>query len=285
MLREDGMVFDDGTTSRLGDAHYFMTMTTGQAPLVTRRLQYWHKVLWPELDVRIVPVHDQWAGIAVAGPDSRNVLARAAADLDVSTASLPYMAMVTGTVAGVAARIFRISFCGDLAYEIYVPAGYGTNVWQALMTAGAPFGITPYGVDAMNALRIEKGHVAGGELNGRVTAGDLGLGRMIKPAGDFIGRRSLTRPGLHDPDRWQLVGLAPADGKTIIPSGAKIVAEQTSTTWSPMLAMPIALGLVAAGRARHGTQVVAAAPLAGLQIPVVVRSPIFFDPDGTRLHV
>ncbi len=293
MLREDGMVFDDGTTTRLGENHYFMTTTTGQAPLVTRRLDYWHKVLWPELDVRIVPVHDQWAGIALAGPQSRVVLAKVADGLDVSPAALPHMALGTGSVAGIAARVFRISFSGDLAYEIYVPAGYGTRLWEALITAGAEFGITPYGVDAMNALRIEKGHVAGGELNGRVTADDLGLGRMIKPETDFIGRRSLSRPGLQEPDRWQLVGLAPADGKTAIPSGAKIVAEAanryigevTSTTWSPSLGMPIALGLVAAGRSRHGKHLVAVSRLAGQEVPVVLRAPTFFDPDGVRLHV
>jgi heterotetrameric sarcosine oxidase alpha subunit len=293
MLREDGMVFDDGTTSRLGENHYFMTMTTGQAPLVTRRLDYWRKVLWPELDLQIVPVHDQWAGIALAGPKSREVLAKVADGLDVSPTILPYMALGIGSVAGIAARVFRISFSGDLAYEIYVPAGYGTRLWESLMRAGAEFGITPYGVDAMNALRIEKGHVAGGELNGRVTADDLGLGRMVKPKADFIGRRSLSRPGLREPDRWQLVGLVPADGKTAIPQGAKIVAsgadryigEVTSTTWSPSLGMPIGLGLVAAGRSRHGKHLLAVSPLAGQTVPVVPRNPIFFDPDGARLHV
>jgi glycine cleavage system aminomethyltransferase T len=293
MLREDGMVFDDGTTSRLGEDHYFMTMTTAQAPLVTRRLDYWHKVLWPELDLRIVPVHDEWAGVALAGPESRKVFARVVNGLGVSPEGLPHMALGTGSVAGIAARVFRISFSGDLAYEIYVPAGHGMVLWETLMTAGAEFGITPYGVDAMNALRIEKGHVAGGELNGRVTADDLGLARMIKPATDFIGRRSLSRPGLHEPDRWQLVGLVPADGKTAIPQGAKIVGdtadryigELTSTTWSPSLGIPIGLGLVAAGRSRHGQCLLAVSPLAGQEVPVVVRNPTFFDPDGARLHV
>jgi glycine cleavage system aminomethyltransferase T len=238
-------------------------------------------------------VHDQWAGIALAGPKSREVLAKVADGLDVSPTALPHTALSIGRIAGIAARVFRISFSGDLAYEIYVPAGYGTRLWESLMTAGAAFGITPYGVDAMNALRIEKGHVAGGELNGRVTADDLDLGRMIKPEIDFIGRRSLSRPGLRDPDRWQLVGLAPADGKTAIPPGAKIVGEVTnrylgevtSTTWSPSLGMPIALGLVGAGRSRHGKHLMAVSPLAGQKVSVVVRAPIFFDPDGARLHV
>jgi len=292
MLREDGIVFDDGTTSRIGEAHYFMTVTTGQAPLVTRRLDYWHKVLWPELDLRIVSVTDQWAGVALAGPQSRRVLTRVLDGLDISPGAFPHMAMGTGSIAGIAARVFRISFSGDLAYEIYVPSGHGTLLWQTLITAGSEFGITPYGVDAMNALRIEKGHVAGGELNGRVTPDDLGLGGMIRPEGDFIGRRSLARPGLNDPGRWQLVGLAPEDGRTSIPPGAKIVADRTdryigevtSTSWSPTLGMPIGLGLISAGRSRHAERLLAVSPLVGQKVPVIVRGPMVFDPEGKRLH-
>ena len=292
MLREDGLVFDDGTTSRLSERHYFMTVTTGQAPLVGRRLQYWHKVLWPDLKLRIVSVSDQWAAVALAGPESRNVLAKVVSGVNVSPDALPHMGLATREVAGVAARIFRISFSGDLAYEIYLPAGYGTHLWKVLLAAGAEFGITPYGTDAMNALRIEKGHVAGGELNGRVTPDDLGLGRMVKPDRDFIGRRSLSRPGLNAPDRWQLVGLAPEDGRSTLPQGAKIIGNQanryigelTSTTWSPTLGMPIGLGLVAGGRSRHGTILTAHAPLMGRSVRVQVREPIFFDPRGARLH-
>ncbi len=292
MLREDGMVFDDGTTSRIGGAHYFMTVTTGQAPLVARRLDYWHKVLWPELDLRIVSVTDQWAGVALAGAQSRTVLGLVLDGLGIGPDAFPHMAMGTGSIAGVAARVFRISFSGDLAYEIYVPSGYGMLLWQTLMAAGTRFGITPYGIDAMNALRIEKGHVAGGELNGRVTADDLGLGGMIRPEGDFIGRRSLARPGLNDPGRWQLVGLAPEDGRTPIPQGAKIVADRadryvgelTSTAWSPTLGMPIGLGLVSAGRSRHAQRLLAVSPLAGKHVPVIVRSQVVFDPEGKRLH-
>jgi heterotetrameric sarcosine oxidase alpha subunit len=292
MLREDGIVFDDGTTTRLGEHHYFMTTTTAQVPLVARRLDYWHKVLWPELDLRIVATTDQWAGIALAGPDSRRVLARVVDGLDVGPHALPYMGAGTGRVARVPARVFRISFSGDLAFEIYVPAGHGAMLWERLMAAGREHGITPYGIDALNALRIEKGHVAGAELDGRTTADDLGLARMIRPDGDFIGRRSLSRPGLNDPARWQLVGLVPEDGSTALPPGAKIVAdipdryigELTSASWSPMLDKPIALALVAGGRSRHGERLVAASPLFGLEVPVIVRSPVFFDPEGARLH-
>ena len=292
MLREDGIVFDDGTTTRIGETHFFMTTTTGQAPLVARRLDYCRNVLWPELDLRIVNVTEQWAGIAVAGPFSRKVLARAVEDLDVSAERLPYMGYGVGRIGGIAVRVFRISFSGDLAYEIYAPAGFGTEVWQRLMQAGAEFGIAPYGIDALNALRIEKGHVAGGELDGRVTADDLGLGRMIRPDGDFIGRRSLSRPGLRDPARWQLVGLTAEDSRTPVPPGAKLVdgkadrylGEITSTAWSPVLRLPIALGLLSGGRSRHGEQLFATSPLAGRHVPVIVGGPTFVDPEGTRLH-
>lgn len=292
MLREDGIVFDDGTTTRLANDHFFMTTTTGQAPLVARRLDYYRSVLWPELDLRIVNVTEQWAGIAIAGPNSRKVLARVVEGLDVSAETLPYMGYRTGSIGGVAVRVFRISFSGDLAYEIYAPAGFGVPLWERLMEAGAEHGITPYGIDALNTLRIEKGHVAGGELDGRVTANDLGLGRMIKPEGDFIGRRSLPRPGLCDPTRWQLVGLIPEDRKTPLPPGAKLVdgksdhylGELTSTTWSPILQIPIALGLLSGGRSRHGERLYATSPLAGQHVPVIVGGSTFVDPEGARLH-
>ena len=292
MLREDGMVFDDGTTTRLSEHRFFMTTTTTQAPLTARRLAYWHRVLWPELDLRIVDVNEQWAAVALAGPCSRKVLARIVDGLDVSGEAFPYMSARIGTIAGAEARIFRISFSGDLAFEVYVPAGHGALLWERLIEAGAEDAISPYGIDAMNALRIEKGHVAGGELSGRVTADDLGLARMVRAEGDFIGRRSLSRPGLTDPARWQLVGLVPADGESALPQGAKIVdeipgryiGEITSTSWSPMLGMPIALALVAGGRARHGHRLTATSPLAGRNAAVVLRSPVFVDPNGERLR-
>jgi sarcosine oxidase subunit alpha len=294
MLREDGMVFDDGTTSRLGERHYFMTTTTAQASLVQRRIEHCRQVLWPELDVQIVNVTDQWAAIALAGPRSRCVLAAVVNGLDATKAALPFMACSTGLFEDAVARVFRISFSGDLAYEVYVPAGYGERLWQALIEAGRAFGITAYGVDAINTLRIEKGHVTGAELNGRTTPNDLGLERIVKRDRDFIGRRSLSRPGLVDPSRWQLVGIAPTNGTTSLPAGAKVVREPdgrgpclgeiTSTTWSPMLGTPIGMALVSAGRARHGERLFAASPLMGQQVEVEIRSPVFFDSAGERLH-
>ncbi|MGE8942023.1 sarcosine oxidase subunit alpha family protein [Leptospira interrogans] len=290
MLREDGIAFDDGTTTRLGEHRYFMTTTTAQASLTARRLAYYHKVLWPQLDLRIIDVTEQWAAVAVAGPNSRSVVASTLEDVDVAPTALKYQGYAEGRFAGKPARIFRISFSGDLAYEIYVPADMGPALWRSLLQSSA--GATPYGVDAMNTLRIEKGHVAGNELNGRVTPDDLGLGRMIRRDGDFIGRRSLGRPGLNDPSRLQLVGIVATDEDLPLPFGAKLVDETsdrylgeiTSVTWSPMLQRSIGLALLSGGRMRHGQQLYAASPLHDARIAVIVRDPHFFDPEGDRLH-
>ena len=296
MLREDGMVFDDGTTSRLGEHHYFMTTTTAQASLVQRRVEHCRQVLWPELDVHIVNVTEQWASFALAGPQSRRVLAEVIDGVDATNSALPFMGCATGRFGAAGVRVLRISFSGDLAYEVYAPAGRGEELWQALSEAGRRFGIASYGVDAMNALRIEKGHVTGAELNGRTTPDDLGLGRMVKRNRDFIGRRSLSRPGLNDPKRWQLVGVAPTDQKALLPPGAKIVSdparpapnpclgELTSTTFSPALGMPIGLALLSAGRTRHRERLFAVSPLMGQQVELEVRNPVFFDPEVERLH-
>ncbi len=295
MLRDDGVVFDDGTVTRLSERHYFVTTTTAQAPLLARRLQYCRTILWPDLDVRLVNVTEQWAAVAIAGPRSRDLLAlvvERGEGAELNDEALPFMGYLPVRIGGVASRILRISFSGERAFEVYVPAAYGAALWRLLLDAGRKHGITPYGIDALNTLRIEKGHVAGAELDGRVTIDDLGLGRMIKAEGDFIGRQGSMRPGLRDPARWQLVGVASADGQTLVPPGAKIVdatpgrylGEVTSTAWSPMLQMPIALALVSAGRSRHGQILHATSPLANRQVPVSVRSPVFFDPEGTRLH-
>ncbi len=292
MLREDGIVFDDGTTTCIAEQHYFMTTTTAQTPLLARRLDYFHRVYWPSLDLQIVNVTDQWAAIALAGPHSRAVLAKLVGASGAENAALPHMGFRATTIEGVPLRIHRISFSGDLAYELYVPTAYGPSLWTRIMEHGAEYGVAPYGIDALNALRIEKGHVAGGELDGRVTADDLGLGRMVRPDGDFVGRRGLARPGLSDSARWQLVGIAPVDGKTALPPGAKIIdntpdrylGEVTSATWSPTLQKPIGLALVAGGRARYGQQLLATSPLADRHVAVIVQSPVFFDPEGQRIH-
>jgi len=299
MLREDGMVFDDGTTSRIADDRYFMTTTTANAAAVLMHLEYLLQIVWPELRVQVTSETDQWAAMALAGPRARTVLARVVEGLDVSDASLPFMGVRDAHVAGLPARIFRISFSGELAYEINTPADHGLALWEAVLAAGAGEDIIPYGLEAMGVLRIEKGHVAGPELNGRTTAEDLGLGRMVsakKP--DFIGKHLRERPGLKDAGRLRIVGLVPADGTSRLRPGAQIVAEAaptlpgkslghiTSTAHSPTLGHSVALALVSGGAARKGETLYAAYFLdgGGASVPVRVVDPVFVDPEGKRLH-
>jgi sarcosine oxidase subunit alpha len=295
MLREDGMVFDDGTTTRLGTHHFLMTTTTANAIKVMVHLEYLLQVVWPELEVHLTSVTEQWAAAALAGPDSRNVLAYLA-DRDVSNATLPYMGYLEARVAGIPARIFRISFSGELAYEINVASDYGPALWQALLDAGKPYRIVPYGTEAMAVLRIEKGHVAGMELDGRTTPDDLGLGKMVNTAKDCIGKRSLARPMLANPGRKQLVGLLTAEDAPLIPRGAQLVADAghrlpnpivghvTSACYSPHLKRPIALALLAAGRSRIGETLYAVSPLSNVTLPVKITHHVFIDPDATRLR-
>ncbi len=297
MLREDGIVFDDGTTSRLAEQRFLMTTTTANAVRVMQHLEFLLQTVWPELRVAATSVTEQWAAMALAGPKSRDVLARAAEGVDVSDAGLPHMGVRDGRIAGVPVRIFRISFSGERAYEINVPADWGLRVWTALLDAGRESGIVPYGMEAMGILRIEKGHVAGAELDGTTTAADLGLGRLVamkKP--DFIGRHMLARPALADPRRPRLVGFVPVDGATRLRAGAQIVADSrvpppvpmigriTSAADSPTLGHPIALGFLEAGASRHGETLHALFPLADQWVPVRVVDPVFYDRAGERLH-
>jgi sarcosine oxidase, subunit alpha len=296
MLREDGLVMDDGTTTRIAEQRYYMTTTTANAGKVMAHLEYCAQVLWPELDVRLVAVSEQWAAMAIAGPRSRELLARVA-ELDVSEHALPLLGYKEGVVAGTPARLFRITYSGERAYEVHVPADFGLPVWQAFIEVGADLGLTPYGTEAMGVLRIEKGHVViGAEIDGRTTPDDLGYARLVKANGDFVGRRSLQRPELRRADRKQLVGLVPADGHTMIPRGAQLVADPhhalpnpllghvTSSCYSPTLAKPIALALLEGGRARHGERVYAMSPLQAATLEVTVTAPVFIDAEGVRAH-
>lgn len=295
MLREDGMVLDDGTTTRIGEEHFLMTTTTANAARVMSTLEYWLQVHWRNLDVRLTSVTEQWAAMALAGPRSRSVLATLT-DTDVGDHALPHMGYRELTIAGCPARVFRISFSGELAYEINVPADYGLAVWEALLAAGQSCGITPYGTEAMAVLRIEKGHVAGMELDGRTTADDLGLAKMIAADKDCIGKRSLSRPGLAAADRRQLVGLISVDGRTAMPRGAQLVTDPdhplpnpitghvTSTCHSPALERPIALALLSCGRERRGERLHALSPLTGTSVEVEVTHHVFYDPEGKRLR-
>jgi sarcosine oxidase subunit alpha len=296
MLREDGIVLDDGTTSRLAEQRYLMTTTTANAVKITQHLEFLLQAVWPNLRVHITSVTEQWAAMALAGPLSRTVLQRVA-DFDVGDAALPHMGLREGRVAGAPARVFRISFSGERAYEINVPADYGRPVWEAIMAAGQDLGITAYGTEAMGIMRIEKGHVAGPELDGTTTSEDLGLGRLVsgkKP--DFIGRRGLQRPGLTDPQRHRLVGFVPVDGRTRLRAGSQIVVDSnvpppvpmigrvTSVADSPTLGYPIGLGFLAGGMTRKGEVLHALFPLANQWTDVRVTDPVFYDPKGERLH-
>ena len=226
MLREDGFVMDDGTTARLSADHYVMTTTTVNAGKVMQHLEYCHQVLWPELDVQMVSVTEQWAQYAVAGPKSRDLLQALLGDaFDVSNEAFPYMGCAEFHVGNIPLRLFRVSFSGELAYEIAAPAGYGEALFNALMQAGKAFGVAPYGTEALSVMRIEKGHVAGSELNGQTVARDLGLGRMMSVKKDYIGRTMAAREALIDPDRPTLVGLRPVDRSQRLRNGALLFAR------------------------------------------------------------
>jgi methylglutamate dehydrogenase subunit C len=299
MLREDGMVMDDGTVSRLAAQRYLVTTTTANASSVYQHMQYCHQVLWPDLDVQFVSVSDQWAQYSIAGPRARELL-RSVVDQrhDLRNEAFPYLAAADVRLDdGTRARLFRISFSGELAYELAVPAAAGERTVRRLMQAGAPLGVAAYGLEALGAMRIEKGHVAGNELNGQTTAHDLGLGRMLSTKKDFIGAVMSRRSGLADPARPRLVGFAPVDRAQRLGAGAHFIAAgaaataandqgfMTSAAYSPTLGHWIGLGLLVRGPERIGEQVLAVDPLRGRRTEVEVRDPVFVDPAGERLRV
>jgi sarcosine oxidase subunit alpha len=298
MLREDGMVMDDGTVARLADQHYFMTTTTANAVSVYQHMQYCHQVLWPQLDVQFVSVTEQWAQFAIAGPMSRQLLAKIVAPgVDLSNVAFPYLAAGGVTLAdGLRGRLFRISFSGELAYELAVPARSGDSVIRQLFAAGAELGVVAYGLEALGVMRIEKGHVAGNELTGRTTAQQLGLARMLSARKDYIGAVLSRRENLQDPTAPQLVGLKPLDGSARLRSGAHFLPRMgainaaneegyvTSTAFSPTLGHWIALGLLKNGRQRHGEQLRACDPLRNDEALVEICDPVFVDPAGERLR-
>ncbi|GMB80209.1 sarcosine oxidase subunit alpha [Shinella zoogloeoides] len=296
MLREDGMVFDDGTVSRLGEEHFLITTTTAMAGGVLTHMEFAAQVLWPELHVRFLSVSDQWAQMSIAGPKARTIL-QALVEDDISNAAFPFLAAREVRLKGnLRARLFRISFSGELAYELAVPAGYGEAVADALMRAGAPHGICAYGVETLNVLRIEKGHVTHAELDGRVTPDDAGLGRMLaggKP--DFIGKRLSTRFGLTAADRAQLVGLRALEADKDIRAGAHLLKDGakpstlndqgwvSSACFSPTVGGPIALAFLKSGRERYGEKIVVWDQLRGVETMAEVCDPVFVDPDNVKL--
>ena len=296
MLREDGFVFDDGTAARLAEDRYVLTTTTANAARVMQHIDFTRQLLWPELDVQAVSVTEQWAQYAVAGPHSRALLQRLLPEIDLSNEAFPFMASAACRWADGPARLFRLSFSGELAYEIAVPANRGDALMRALMEAGRHHDVMPYGTEALGVLRIEKGHPAGNELNGQTTAHDLGMGRMLSAKKDFIGRAMAARAVLTDPQRPTLVGLRPVrqgdrirGGAHLLPPGVPLRAEHdegyvTSAAFSPIMDGWIALGLLAGGPARIGERVRAVSPVRGTDIEVEVCHPLFFDPEGVRLR-
>jgi sarcosine oxidase subunit alpha len=292
MLREDGIVFDDGTTSRLAEDHFFVTTTTANAGPVMAHMEFYLQTVWPDLDVTLASVTDQWAAMSIAGPQSRATIAKLVEGLDLANAAFPFMAVGDATVRGCPVRVFRISFSGEMAYELATPAGYAEQVWTAVMEAGAEFGIEPYGLEALGLLRIEKGHVAGSELNGQTTAADLGLERMFKKRGDFVGRALATRPGLTDPSGPHLVGLRPVVRETQIRAGAHLVETGsrhslgwiTGVTRAVELEGWIGLAMLRDGVARIGSRMQAASPLHRERVEVEIVSPHFVDPENARVR-
>lgn len=298
MCKPDGMMFDDGVTLRLADDRYFMTTTTGGAANVLDWLEEWLQTEWPELDVYCTSVTEQWSTIAVVGPKSREVIARVAPDVDVSNEAFPFMTFQETTLAsGVPARICRISFSGELAFEVNVAGWYGLAVWEQVFAAGQDLGITPYGTEAMHVLRAEKGYpIVGQDTDGTVTPQDAGMEWIVSKQKDFIGRRSYSRIDTQRPDRKHMVGLLPVDRTTVLPEGAQLVATGTVITDGPdpvpmlghvtssyhsaALERPFALALVAGGRDRLGERLLA--PLGDDLVEVEVTSPVLYDPEGTK---
>ena len=297
MLREDGIVFDDGTTTRISENHYHMTTTTAQAVNILAHLEYYLQVVWPELDVNVLSTTEQWAGAAVAGPNSRNLLGKLFPNFDLSNKAFPFMAFKEEDLFGVPARIFRISFSGELAYEINVESGYGVFMWEKIIAQGKEMDIEPYGTEALSTLRIEMGHVAGSEIDGRTISSDLLLDGMLSKKKDFIGKRSLNREAFIDSNREKIVGVVPLDKKTMIPEGSHLVKDSKATLpneklghisascWSVEYNNPFSLAILKEGKKRIGEKLYALSPLKNKIIAVEIVSSHYVDPKGERVRL
>ena len=296
MLREDGIVMDDGTTTRISENHYHMTTTTAQAANILSHLEYYLQVVWPELNVNVVSTTEQWAGAAIAGPKSRNVLQKLFPDIDVSNEGLPFMGYVEGNLFGVNARIFRISFSGELAYEVNVESDNGNFMWEKIMEIGKEFAIQPYGTEALSTLRIEMGHVAGSELDGRTIPYDNSLEGLVSKKKDFIGKRSLSRAAFVAENRQKVVGVVPLDKKTSIPEGSHLVKDAkaklpnpklghvSASCWSVEYNNPFSLAILHDGKNMIGQKLFALSPLKNKSIPVEIVSSHYVDPKGERVR-
>jgi sarcosine oxidase subunit alpha len=296
LLREDGFIYDDGVVARLAEHRFHVTTTTGGAPRVLAMMEDYRQTEWPQLKVWLTSTTEQWAVIAVQGPNARKVLEPLITEVDIGAASFAHMSVARGKICGLPMLLFRVSFSGELGYEINVPADHGLSVWEAVYAAGAAYGITPYGTEAMHVLRAEKGYIiVGQDTDGTATPDDAGLSWAIgKNKTDFVGSRSLQRASMRRADRKQFVGLKAKDGRTVLEEGAQIaerpaqrppmqlIGHVTSSYGESTLGFPIALGMVAGGRARMGQTLYV--PMPGRDIEVEVTSPVFYDPQGVRIN-
>jgi sarcosine oxidase subunit alpha len=296
MLREDGIVMDDGTTTRISETHFHMTTTTAQAANILSHLEYYLQIVWPELNANVVSTTEQWAGAAIAGPKSRDLLQKLFPRIDTSNEGLPFMGYMEGDLFGVKARIFRISFSGELAYEVNVESDNGHFMWEKIIELGEELKIQPYGTEALSTLRIEMGHVAGSELDGRTIPYDNGLEGMISKKKDFIGKRSLSRKAFTMEDRQKVVGVVPLDKKTSIPEGSHLVKDAkaqlpnlklgyiSASCWSVEYDNPFSLAIVKDGKNMIGQKLFAMSPLKNKTIPVEIVSSHYVDPKGERVR-
>jgi sarcosine oxidase subunit alpha len=295
MLNEDGMVYDDGVTTRLGENHYIMTTTTGGAANVLGKLEDYLQTEWPELDVYLTSVTDHFATASICGPNSKKILSKIIPDLDLSEEGFPHMSFKNAQIGNIKCRIMRISFTGEHSYEINVQANYGKAIWQKCMEAGKEFNITPYGTETMHLLRAEKGFIiVGQDTDGTMTPIDLQMDWIVsKKKYDFIGKRSLYRSDTMKEERKQLVGLLTDDPSVILEEGAQIVSELnqspvnmlghvTSSYYSPNLKKSIALAVVRSGKNMMGKKLFI--PMEDKTINVTVANPVFFDTENKRLN-
>jgi sarcosine oxidase, subunit alpha len=295
LLRDDGFIYDDGVVARIGESRFHVTTTTGGAPRVLAMMEDFLQTEWPDLSVWLTSTTEQWAVIAVQGPQARALLGPLI-DVDITAATFPHMSVAPGKILGVPMRLFRVSFTGELGFEINVPADYGAPVWDALWQAGRAYGMTAYGTESMHVLRAEKGYIIiGQDTDGTVTPDDAGLGWAIgKSKPDFVGKRSLERPAMSSPGRRQLVGLLTADPKVVLEEGSQVMLQPgapvptrplghvTSSYFSATLGRSIAMALVAGGRARSGQTLYVPSP-AG-EAAVQVTGAVFYDPSGARIN-
>ncbi len=293
MCRLDGSIFDDGVVMRTGADRFFITASTGHAAAVIDWMEEWLQTEWPSRRVFVTSLTEQLSTVAIVGPKSRDLLNELAPDLDLSKVAFPFLAVRRATVAGISeAQVARVSFSGELAFEVSVPWDLGATIWSSVLSAGERFGIMPYGLETLQVLRSEKGYIiVGQDTEGTTTPYDAGLGWLVSKEKDFIGKRSFARPALKAPDRPQLVGFLPDEPKDVLPEGAGLVSKVsappmeihghvTTSHWSETLGRSFGLAMVKGGRARHGEKLYA--PLEDRVVPVTLVDPVHYDKKGER---